>query len=136
MEHIEICADCTPMNPAVETGKSTPLRTSRISHTAIRTRNGTLKPACQSPNIIGIDLYGGTRHSTVTALGQVLTPEQIQRRVTGHVSDAFKRYLLSDKNEAVQRTRAVQQIQPRGGKLFKGEPLIQATEITGKKWGE
>ncbi|CCK79426.1 uncharacterized protein TOL2_C12630 [Desulfobacula toluolica Tol2] len=58
--------------------------------------------ACKNLNIEGVDLYGGTKHSTVTALGQVLTPEQIQRGVTGHISDAFKRYMLPDKNDAIQ----------------------------------
>jgi hypothetical protein len=67
--------------------------------------------ACKNLNIEGVDLYGGTKHSTVTVLGQVLTPEQIQRAVTGHVSNAFRRYMLPDKNEAIQGALAVQNIQ-------------------------
>ena len=67
--------------------------------------------ACKNLGLEGVDLYGGTKHSTVTALGQELTPEQIQRGVTGHVSDAFKRYMLPDKNEAIQASLAVQKIQ-------------------------
>ncbi len=67
--------------------------------------------ACKNLGIEGIDLYGGTKHSTVTALGQILTPEQIQRGVTGHASEAFKRYMLPDVNDAIQGALAVQKIQ-------------------------
>jgi integrase len=56
--------------------------------------------ACGNLKITGVDLYGGTKHSTVTALGKKLTPEQVQRGATGHASDAFKRYMLPDQNEA------------------------------------
>ena len=80
--------------------------------------------ACKNLGIEGVDLYGGTKHSTVTALGQELTPEQIQRGVTGHVSDAFKRYMLPDKNEAIQGALAVQRIQPKSGK-----PVVNRLEI-------
>ena len=66
---------------------------------------------CENVGIRGVDLYGGTKHSTVTALGQVMTPEQIQRGSTGHASDAFKRYMLPDVNEAIQVRQAVKQIQ-------------------------
>lgn len=66
--------------------------------------------ACKNLKIEGVDLYGGTKHSTVTALGKVLTPEQIQRGVTGHVSDAFRRYMLPDVNEALEASRAVEKI--------------------------
>ncbi|MCG8634909.1 MAG: hypothetical protein MI863_13830 [Desulfobacterales bacterium] len=72
--------------------------------------------ACKNLGIEGVDLYGGTKHSTVTALGTVLTPEQIQRGATGHVSDAFKRYMLPDINEALTATRAVQKVQSGGDK--------------------
>ena len=74
--------------------------------------------ACKNLGIKGVDLYGGTKHSTVTALGKELTPEQIQRGATGHVSDAFKRYMLPDVNEALTATKAVQKIQKRPDKLL------------------
>lgn len=72
--------------------------------------------ACKKLGIEGVDLYGGTKHSTVTALGQIMTPEQIQRGATGHASDAFKRYMLPDVNEARQVRQAVAQIQNKGAK--------------------
>ena len=67
--------------------------------------------ACKNLNIEGVDLYGGTKHSTVTALGKLLSPEQIQRGGTGHASDAFKRYMLPDINEAQTVAQAVKDIQ-------------------------
>ena len=72
--------------------------------------------ACQNVGIKGVDLYGGTKHSTVAALGQVITPEQIQRGATGHASDAFKRYMLPDVNEARLVRQAVKHIQDKGAK--------------------
>jgi integrase len=67
--------------------------------------------ACKNVGIENVDLYGGTKHSTVTALGQLMTPEQIQRGVTGHASDAFKRYMLPDVNEAIIGNQNVAKIQ-------------------------
>jgi len=45
-----------------------------------------------------------------------MTPEQIQRGATGHASDAFKRYMLPDVNEAIQVRQAVKQIQSKTAK--------------------
>jgi len=72
--------------------------------------------ACENVGIKNVDLYGGTKHSTVTALGKVITPEQIQRGVTGHASDAFKRYMLPDVNEAKVGRQAVATIRNKGAK--------------------
>ena len=47
--------------------------------------------ACDNLGIKGVDLYGGTKHSTATALGEFLTPEQIKRGGTGSATNkAFK----------------------------------------------
>ncbi len=69
-------------------------------------------------NLTGIGLYDDAKHSIVTALGIILSPEQIQSGGTGHVSDVFKRYKLPDINEEVTATKAIQQIQPDDDKLF------------------
>ena len=63
--------------------------------------------ACKNLGISGVSVYPGVKHSTVTALGKVLTPEQIQHDVTGHVSDAFKRYFLPDTKRADMATRQI-----------------------------
>lgn len=47
--------------------------------------------------IKGIDLYGGTRHSSVTALSQKFSAEEIKDHGTGHdTSKAFERYFQAE----------------------------------------
>jgi hypothetical protein len=50
------------------------------------------KKACANLKIEGVDLYGGTRHSTVTALSEHLTPEQIKAGTLHSTNKAFERY--------------------------------------------
>jgi integrase len=51
------------------------------------------RKACKNLNI-DCPLYSGTKHSTVVALGEDYTPEQIRRYGTGHTSNkSFDRYL-------------------------------------------
>ena len=69
------------------------------------------KKACKELGIEGVQLYGGTKHSTVTALGQVLSPEQIKRGGTGHrTNKAFERYMLPDMKERLKVREALKQI--------------------------
>ena len=56
--------------------------------------------ACANLGIEGVDLYGGTKHSTTTALGEKYSPEEIQERGTGHASNAFYRYFDTCDEEA------------------------------------
>lgn len=63
------------------------------------------KKACANLGIEGVSVYPGVKHSTVTALGKIMSPEQIQHDITGHVSNAFKRYFLPDVKRAVVATR-------------------------------
>ncbi len=59
------------------------------------------KKACKNLNIDGVDLYGGTRHSTVTALREVFSPEEIRKSGTLHSTNkAFDRYLQVQTNDA------------------------------------
>jgi integrase len=51
------------------------------------------KEACLNLGIEGVDLYGGTKHSTAMGLRQVATYEEV-RKMTGHTTNrAFDRYL-------------------------------------------
>ena len=43
--------------------------------------------ACKNLGVRGVDLYGGTKHTTATALGYFLTPEQIKRGGTGSATN-------------------------------------------------
>jgi len=58
------------------------------------------KAACANLGIEGVDLYGGTRHSTVTALGKELTPEQIRAGSLHKTNKAFERYFQSKQIDA------------------------------------
>lgn len=51
------------------------------------------KRACTNLNIEGVDLYGGTRHSTVRALRKHYSPEQIKEAVMSKTNKPFERYL-------------------------------------------
>lgn len=67
--------------------------------------------ACANLGIEGVDLYGGTKHSSVVALGKVLSPEQIRRGGTGHrTNKAFERYLMPDKTEGLTVTQTLEKI--------------------------
>lgn len=63
--------------------------------------------ACQNLGIKGIDLYGGTRHSTTTALGKICTPEEVQD-ATGHTSKAFQRYFQDRAGRALKITKRLE----------------------------
>ncbi|SDL54121.1 Phage integrase, N-terminal SAM-like domain [Geoalkalibacter ferrihydriticus] len=57
------------------------------------------KEACSDLGIEGVDLYGGTKHSTATAIADNSSPEQAMR-VTGHTTNkAFKRYISTERNK-------------------------------------
>jgi integrase len=48
--------------------------------------------ACKNLGITGVDLYGGTRHSSARALRQYCTPEEIKRATMHSTNKAFERY--------------------------------------------
>ncbi|MBF0099610.1 MAG: hypothetical protein HQK77_01750 [Desulfobacterales bacterium] len=58
--------------------------------------------ACVNLGIENIDLYGGTRHSSTTALREHFSPEQIKRDGTRHSSKAFDRYLQAQNLDSLK----------------------------------
>lgn len=64
--------------------------------------------ACSNLGVEGVDLYGGTRHSSAQALRKDLSPEGV-RRLTGHETNkAFERYFqvgLDELREGYALTR-------------------------------
>lgn len=50
------------------------------------------KKACANLGVEGVDLYGGTRHSSVRALREWLSPEQIRKGTMHSTNVAFERY--------------------------------------------
>lgn len=51
------------------------------------------KRACENLGVDGVDLYGGTRHSTITGLRQFLSPEEIKVGTMHRTNKALDRYL-------------------------------------------
>ena len=55
------------------------------------------KKACAEVGIDDVDLYGGTRHSTTTAISQHFTKEELRTNGTMHgTNKAFERYMQAD----------------------------------------
>ena len=52
--------------------------------------------ACANLGIEGVDLYGGTRHSSVRALRKYRSPEEIKRAAMSETNKAFDRYMGKD----------------------------------------
>jgi integrase len=69
------------------------------------------KRACKNLGIKGVDLYGGTRHSTATALGRELTPEQIKKGMLHKTNKAFERYFQSQQADAKMVYQKAQNLQ-------------------------
>jgi hypothetical protein len=69
-----------------------------------------------------VDLYGGTRHSTVTALGEKLSPEQIKAGTLHSTNKAFERYFQAEARNARQVYQAAQSMQE---KMLKGKVRIR-----------
>ena len=55
--------------------------------------------ACGNLKIEGVDLYGGTRHSSARALRQFFSPERIRRAVGSATNAAFERYYAIESEE-------------------------------------
>lgn len=68
---------------------------------------GIWNEACKNLGIEGVSLYPGTKHSSVTALNKMgYSPEDIQANATGHLSSAFKRYLMPDVERSIEMYQA------------------------------
>lgn len=58
------------------------------------------KRACKNLGIEGVDLYGGTKHSSARALRRVHSPEEIQRAMMTKSNKAFERYYKIESEDA------------------------------------
>ncbi|MBC2734079.1 MAG: hypothetical protein HF981_06950 [Desulfobacteraceae bacterium] len=59
------------------------------------------KKASDKIGVDGVDLYGGTKHSSTTALREYFSPEEIRRSGTLHTTNkAFERYFKNDIEES------------------------------------
>ena len=58
----------------------------------------------------GVDLYGGTKHSTAMAFRKVATPEEIKRAMMESTNKAFERYFRIEADEVrsvYERTKQI-----------------------------
>jgi len=61
------------------------------------------KKACENLEVEGVDLYGGTRHSTVTDLRNFFSPEEIRSSGTLHSTNkAFDRYMQIKREDSLR----------------------------------
>jgi hypothetical protein len=58
--------------------------------------------ACENLGVQGVDLYGGTRHSSATALKDRLSPEQIKAGTMHSTNKAFERYFQRNSRDAIE----------------------------------
>lgn len=76
------------------------------------------KKACQNLGIEGIDLYGGTRHSSVRALRAYRTPEEIKKATMSATNKAFERYYGQADDEQIR------DIYTDTGKVIQFDPVL------------
>lgn len=57
------------------------------------------KRACKRLGVEGVDLYGGTRHSSARALREHFSPEQIKRATMHTTNAAFERYFTMESDD-------------------------------------
>ena len=55
--------------------------------------------ACETLGIEGVDMYGGTRHSSAIALRKYRTPEEIKRATMHSTNKAFERYFWMESDD-------------------------------------
>ena len=58
---------------------------------------------------VKVDLYGGTRHSTVTAMGEYFSKEDL-KSASGNTSKAFERYFQAERSKAKKLTAKYKEI--------------------------
>ena len=70
------------------------------------------KKACRNLKVEGVDLYGGTRHSTATALGEHFSRQEIMTAGSLHKTNkAALRYIQAEKNKSILVYRKVREMQ-------------------------
>jgi len=73
--------------------------------------NNWWKRACKNLGIEGVTLYPGVKHSTMTAMSKLLSPEQIRRGGSQHASKAMDRYLVPNQHESDHYQKILEKLQ-------------------------
>lgn len=92
------------------------------------------KRACANLGIDGVDLYGGTRHSTACAMRVDCSPEQVRAATMHSTSAAFDRYFQRDLNEIRQHYERSKQARERfSSKTRENEPGMNRVSSLSEK---
>jgi len=55
-----------------------------------------------------MDLYGGTRHSTVSSMGEFYSPEELKKSGTMHsMNAAFDRYFRAEQKKSLEICQSI-----------------------------
>jgi len=78
------------------------------------------KKACDNLGVKDVDLYGGTKHSTTTALGEYFSDKELMEYGTTHKSNkAFQRYMQAEKKASRKIYEKVQELTGKKGNVTK-----------------
>ena len=77
------------------------------------------KEACRNLGIEGIDLYGGTKHSTVRGMRQFFRPDEIQQGTGIATNKAFGRYFQHEFEDELKIYRKRNELRRAGKKMAK-----------------
>lgn len=86
------------------------------------------KQACKNLGIEGVDLYGGTRHSSARALCKQFSPERIRRATGSATNAAFERYYKIE-NEEVRDVFSQSTPAPTPHHVFNTSKIAKASKL-------
>ncbi|MBC2716454.1 MAG: hypothetical protein HF978_14210 [Desulfobacteraceae bacterium] len=83
--------------------------------------------ACEALNISGLDLYGGTRHTTTTELARIAGRDNA-KKATGHDTNrAFERYCQAQDNTAFEMAKIIAE-KKKGGNVHEFKKVEKSPE--------
>ncbi len=77
---------------------------------SVKVFNRWWKRACEKLGVKDVTLYPGTKHSTMTAVSKVLSPEQVRKGGSRHASKAMERYILPSNHDRDLYQEAVEKL--------------------------
>jgi hypothetical protein len=87
------------------------------------------KKACKNLGIENLDLYGGTRHTTATALGEFLSQEDIKAGTMHSTNKAFERYFQGKAKKAKLVYQTIRDLQDACNQKSKSEFISNSNKV-------
>jgi len=90
---------------------------------SVKVFNRWWKRACSNLGIEDVTLYPGTKHSTMTAVSKMLSPEQVRKGGSRHASKAMERYIIPSNHDTNLYQEAIKKLRGKAevAKIKKGE---------------